>query len=34
MDDDEQARYGVDLGVDYPRPMIDVEARYAELGNQ
>ena len=34
MDDDKQARYGVNLGVDYPEPMIDVEARYAELRNQ
>jgi deoxyribodipyrimidine photo-lyase len=34
MDDDEQARYGVDLGVDYPEPMLDIEARYAELRNQ
>ena len=31
MDGGEQATYGVDLGVDYPRPMIDVENRYAEL---
>jgi len=31
MDGGEQATYGVDLGVDYPRPMIDVESRYAEL---
>ncbi|MFB6156342.1 MAG: DASH family cryptochrome [Haloferacaceae archaeon] len=31
MSDREQAEYGVELGVDYPRPMIDVEARYSEL---
>lgn len=31
MTDDEQDRYDVDLGRDYPRPMIDLEARYAEL---
>jgi deoxyribodipyrimidine photo-lyase len=31
MDGDDQAAYGVELGVDYPRPMIDVEARYDEL---
>jgi deoxyribodipyrimidine photo-lyase len=31
MDGGDQATYGVDLGVDYPRPMIDVESRYAEL---
>jgi deoxyribodipyrimidine photo-lyase len=29
----EQATHGVELGVDYPRPMLDVEARYAELGS-
>jgi deoxyribodipyrimidine photo-lyase len=32
MDADEQAAHGVELGIDYPQPMIDVEARYAELG--
>jgi len=32
MDVEEQTRYGVELGVDYPRPMIEIEARYAELG--
>jgi len=32
MDAGEQAEYGVELGVDYPRPMIDIETRYAELG--
>jgi deoxyribodipyrimidine photo-lyase len=31
MDGDDQVAYGVELGVDYPRPMIDVEARYDEL---
>ena len=31
MTDDEQDRHDVDLGRDYPRPMIDLEARYAEL---
>jgi len=31
MDGDDQAAHGVELGVDYPRPMIDVEARYDEL---
>jgi deoxyribodipyrimidine photo-lyase len=31
LSDREQADYGVELGVDYPRPMIDVEARYSEL---
>ncbi|MFC6721364.1 DASH family cryptochrome [Halobacteriaceae bacterium SHR40] len=33
MSDDERATYGVELGVDYPRPMIDVEARYSELAS-
>ncbi|OYR38767.1 hypothetical protein DJ73_17570 [Halorubrum sp. Ea1] len=32
LSDDEQASYGVELGVDYPRPVIDIERRYAELG--
>jgi len=27
----EQAEHGVELGVDYPRPMIDIERRYEEL---
>ncbi|MFB6308491.1 MAG: DASH family cryptochrome, partial [Haloarculaceae archaeon] len=31
MDGDDQRAHGVELGVDYPRPMIDVEARYSEL---
>jgi len=31
LDDREAAAYDVDLGVDYPRPMIDIEARYREL---
>jgi deoxyribodipyrimidine photo-lyase len=31
MSDAEQATYGVELGIDYPRPMIDIEARYSEL---
>jgi deoxyribodipyrimidine photo-lyase len=31
MSDEKQAQYGVELGVDYPRPMIDVESRYQEL---
>ncbi|SEW25232.1 DASH family cryptochrome [Halobacterium jilantaiense] len=28
---DEQVEYGVELGVDYPEPMLDIEARYDEL---
>jgi deoxyribodipyrimidine photo-lyase len=32
LSDEQQAEYGVELAVDYPRPMIDVEARYSELG--
>ncbi|MFB6281994.1 MAG: DASH family cryptochrome [Haloferacaceae archaeon] len=32
MSDREQAEHGVELGADYPRPMLDVEARYEELG--
>ena len=28
---EEQADYGVELGVDYPRPMIDLEASYEKL---
>ena len=31
LSEDEQAQYGVELGIDYPRPMLDVEARYDEL---
>jgi deoxyribodipyrimidine photo-lyase len=31
MSDTEQAEYGVELGIDYPRPLIDVDSRYAEL---
>ena len=31
MSDREQAEHGVELGEDYPRPIIDVEARYSEL---
>ncbi len=34
MDTAEAAPYGVELGVDYPRPMIDIEARYDELHHQ
>jgi deoxyribodipyrimidine photo-lyase len=34
MSNQEQAEYGVELGTDYPRPMIDVEARYRELRNR
>ena len=30
----EQADYGVELGIDYPRPMLDIEARYDELAHQ
>jgi deoxyribodipyrimidine photo-lyase len=32
MSEAEQANAGVELGVDYPEPMIDIEARYDELG--
>jgi deoxyribodipyrimidine photo-lyase len=32
MSAEEQATHGVELGVEYPRPMLDVEARYDELG--
>jgi deoxyribodipyrimidine photo-lyase len=28
---EEQAEYGVDIGVDYPEPMIDLEASYEKL---
>ena len=28
---DEQAEHGVELGIDYPEPMLDIEARYREL---
>jgi len=31
LSDEQQAEYGVELGVDYPRPMIDIESRYQEL---
>ncbi|WP_256393040.1 DASH family cryptochrome [Natronoarchaeum rubrum] len=31
LSEDEQATYGVELGVDYPQPMLDIEARYGEL---
>jgi deoxyribodipyrimidine photo-lyase len=31
MSDSDRATYGVELGVDYLRPMIDVEQRYEEL---
>jgi deoxyribodipyrimidine photo-lyase len=31
MSPEEQADYGVELGVDYPRPMIDLEASYEKL---
>ncbi|MXR51557.1 DASH family cryptochrome [Halovenus sp. WSH3] len=34
LDDAERAEYGVELGIDYPRPMIDFEQRYAELGRR
>ncbi|QCC49809.1 DASH family cryptochrome [Halapricum salinum] len=33
LDGGQQAEYGVELGLDYPRPMIDVERRYEELDN-
>ncbi len=32
MSEREQAAHDLHLGVDYPQPMIDVEARYEELG--
>jgi len=31
LSEDEQAQYGVELGIDYPEPMLDIEARYDEL---
>jgi deoxyribodipyrimidine photo-lyase len=31
MSEEEQTEHGLELGVDYPRPMIDIEARYSEL---
>ena len=31
MDDQEAATYGLEIGVDYPASMIDIEARYREL---
>ncbi len=31
LEADERTEYGLELGVDYPRPMIDVEARFEEL---
>jgi hypothetical protein len=27
----EQAEYGVESGIDYPRPMLDIEARCEEM---
>ena len=34
MDDHEAAAHGVEIGIDYPRPMVDIEARYRELGHR
>jgi deoxyribodipyrimidine photo-lyase len=34
MTDAEGAEYGVQVGLDYPAPMLDVETRYDELGNR
>ncbi|MEF8808361.1 DASH family cryptochrome [Natronomonas sp.] len=31
LSEEEQADYGVQLGIDYPEPMLDLEARYEEL---
>ena len=31
LSEGEQAQYGVELGIDYPEPMLDIEARYDEL---
>jgi len=31
LSEDEQAEYGVEPGIDYPRPMLDLEERYEEL---
>ncbi|MFC7227434.1 DASH family cryptochrome [Salinirubellus salinus] len=31
MSEDEQAGYGVQLGLDYPSPMLDIDARYDEM---
>jgi deoxyribodipyrimidine photo-lyase len=31
LSQDEQAGYGVQLGLDYPSPMIDIQARYDEM---
>jgi hypothetical protein len=31
MTDGEQTRAGIELGEDYPTPMLDIEARYEEL---
>jgi len=33
MDEDEQERYGVELGAAYPEPMIDIERRSDELNS-
>jgi deoxyribodipyrimidine photo-lyase len=31
LSEDEQAEYGVEPGIDYPRPMLDLEERYREF---
>ena len=31
LGEDEQANYGVQLGLDYPAPMLDIDARYDEM---
>jgi deoxyribodipyrimidine photo-lyase len=33
LSDREQTEYGVELGHDYPRPVLDIKARYSELGS-
>ena len=34
LSDRQQTDYGVELGVDYPRPMLNIEARYGELSDR
>jgi deoxyribodipyrimidine photo-lyase len=34
LDGQKQAEYSLELGTDYPRPMLDIEARYSELSNR
>jgi deoxyribodipyrimidine photo-lyase len=34
LSEDEQVEYGVQLGLDYPRPVLDFDRRHSELQDE